>query len=120
VGGRDRTTLDGGDSGPNPLDKLGNCIHNGSIMEPQEHFAMATITVKNIPPQLYELLKARATENHRSINSEVIVCIERAVSGRRADTADNILSRARVLREKTADYTASDEEFTRRKAAGRP
>ncbi len=81
---------------------------------------MATITVKNIPPQLYERLKARASENRRSINSEVIVCIERAVSGKRTDTAGDILSRARVLREKTADYTTSDEEFTQRKAAGRP
>jgi hypothetical protein len=44
----------------------------------------------------------------------------RGVAGRRADRDDNILSRARVLREKTAGYTASDEEFTRRKAAGRP
>ena len=81
---------------------------------------MATITVKNIPPQLYERLKARATENRRSINSEVIVCIERAVSGRRTDTADNVLSRARALRERSAGYVATDADFTRRKAKGRP
>lgn len=40
---------------------------------------MASITVKNIPTALYELLKQRARINHRSINSEIIVCIEEAV-----------------------------------------
>ena len=46
---------------------------------------MATITVKNIPDDLYERLKQAARAHRRSINSEVIVCIERAVGLRQRD-----------------------------------
>ena len=38
---------------------------------------MPTITVKNIPEDLYARLKAYAAANRRSVNSQVIVCIER-------------------------------------------
>ncbi len=80
---------------------------------------MATITVKNIPDDLYEQLKSRAATNRRSINSEVIVCIERAVRARRVDP-EAALARARQLREATAGYGTSDEEFDAAKRAGRP
>ena len=46
---------------------------------------MSTITVKNIPEDLYEKLKKRAKENRRSINNEIIMCIERSVKSRRID-----------------------------------
>ena len=39
---------------------------------------MATLTIKNIPDDLYEELKQRAATNRRSINNEVIMLIERA------------------------------------------
>jgi len=79
---------------------------------------MATITVKNIPDDLYEQLRRRAVANRRSINSEVIVCIERAVRARRVDP-DAVLARARQLREATASYAIGDEEFTAAKQTGR-
>ena len=37
---------------------------------------MASITLKNIPEDLYELLRAQAETHHRSINSEMIHCLE--------------------------------------------
>ncbi|MCC6166009.1 MAG: Arc family DNA-binding protein [Caldilineaceae bacterium] len=37
---------------------------------------MATITVKNIPDDLYLALKQAAEANHRSVNREIIVRIE--------------------------------------------
>lgn len=80
---------------------------------------MATITVKNIPEDLYEALKERAALNRRSINSEIIVCIESVVRSRRLDT-DAFIARARLLREKTADYIITDEELNRAKNEGRP
>ena len=79
---------------------------------------MPTITVKNIPDKLYERLKQSAESNRRSINSEIIVCIERAVSTRPVDVAA-VLARARRLREKTAAHPISNEELTRAKVAGR-
>lgn len=80
---------------------------------------VATITVKNIPDELYERLKMSAQANHRSINSEIIVCIERAVGSRRVDP-EGTLAGARLLRERSAAYPITDEELTRAKDTGRP
>ncbi|MGD9099347.1 MAG: Arc family DNA-binding protein [Anaerolineae bacterium] len=80
---------------------------------------MHTFTVKNIPPDLYERLKQLAKANRRSINNEIIVCIERSVSSQRI-APEAVLTRARKLREKTLDFPVGDEEFTRAKEAGRP
>ena len=80
---------------------------------------MATITVKNIPDELYERLKSMAETHRRSINSEIIVCIENAVMSRTIDL-DKTLETARMLRRLTAGSPISDEEFNRAKAEGRP
>lgn len=79
---------------------------------------MSTITVKNIPVDLYERLKQSARAHRRSINSEILVCIERAV-GRQEVDAEATIIRARKLREKTGAYRITDKEFTQAKAAGR-
>lgn len=80
---------------------------------------MPTVTVKNIPADLYEHLKASARAHRRSINSEVIVCIERAVSHQVVDP-EAMIARARKVREQTAGYQITDDEFCQAKAAGRP
>ena len=80
---------------------------------------MSTITIKNIPSELYERLKQRAAENRRSMNNEVIVCIERAVLSRKTNTTDEVLAKARELRKKTSNHSLADGEFTTRKVAGR-
>ena len=79
---------------------------------------MATVTVKNIPDELYERLKTVAEINRRSINSEIIVCIENAVTSRRI-SPDEVLENARRLRQLTAGHLISDEEFNLAKAEGR-
>lgn len=80
---------------------------------------MATITVKNIPDDLYELLKRSAESNRRSINSEIIVCIERQVSSQRRDV-EEILQRARALRGLTGAAPITQSQFDEAKQAGRP
>jgi plasmid stability protein len=80
---------------------------------------MRTLTIKNIPDELYEQLKQRAAANRRSINSEVIVLIERAVGAPRF-SPEAILEQANRLREKTAGYMISEEEMRRDKERGRP
>lgn len=80
---------------------------------------MATITVKSIPDDLYLRLKASAKANRRSINSEIIVCIERAVSSRQVDP-DLLIASARELRERTVAYVIDDDTFNQAKQAGRP
>jgi hypothetical protein len=79
---------------------------------------MPTITVKNIPPELYEKLKRSAEMSHRSINSEIIACIERAVRSQPIDR-DLLLANARRLRRRTASHPTTDDQFSQAKNAGR-
>lgn len=79
---------------------------------------MTTITIKNIPDDIYEKLKASAKENHRSINSEGVLLIKMAVMQRHVDVAA-VLEGARQARELTAHYIITDEELTKFKSEGR-
>ena len=69
---------------------------------------MATLTIKNIPDDLYDAFKQVARKNHRSINGEVIFWLERAVEQRERNP-DNILSNAPIVRETLGIYTTNDE-----------
>lgn len=80
---------------------------------------MATLTVKNIPDDLYSLLKQRAEMNRRSINSEIIMCIENTIRSSRINP-ETVLLRARKLREKSSEYRITEEEFNQAKTTGRP
>ena len=80
---------------------------------------MATITVKNIPDDVYNRLKSSAEINRRSINSEIIVCIENAVLSRPIKI-NEVLNEARKLRTLTAGCLITDEEFNQAKSEGRP
>ncbi len=80
---------------------------------------MTTITVKNIPADLYEHLKQVAKTNRRSINSEIIACIERSVRPRPLEV-ETFLAEARQLREQTAGYVLTAEELAEAKNQGRP
>ncbi|MCA9956762.1 MAG: Arc family DNA-binding protein [Anaerolineales bacterium] len=79
---------------------------------------MATMTIKNIPDELYEELKQRAAANRRSVNNEVIVLIERAVQYQVQDPKE-VLERVRVLREKL-DLYVTEDEIAAAKNEGRP
>ena len=80
---------------------------------------MPTLTIKNIPEDLYAQLKRRAEIHRRSLNSEVIFCLEQALRSRRMSPEDYI-HRARRLRAKTARHPIRDEEFNAAKGARRP
>ena len=80
---------------------------------------LTTFTVKNIPSDLYEKLKIAAEMNRRSINSEIIVCIEKTVQSRAIDS-EQFLIKARKLRNLTADHPISNQELTEAKLVGRP
>jgi plasmid stability protein len=58
---------------------------------------MATLTIKNIPDTLYQDLKEQALSNHRSLNKEVIVSLERSVH-KSHNYSRAILLNARALR----------------------
>jgi plasmid stability protein len=69
----------------------------------------ATITLKNIPDEIYDSLKQAANAHHRSINSEAIACLERVLLPSRASTEEH-LARARQIREslKGKKFKAAD------------
>lgn len=71
---------------------------------------MATLTIKNIPDDLYEKLKASAKNNRRSLNNEVIMMMELFL--RRPKIKPEIIqARAAKLRELTAHYVITEAEL---------
>lgn len=64
-----------------------------------------TLTLKNIPDDVYERLKLSAQANRRSMNSEAIVHLEAALLHSKPSTAER-LARARALRD-----TLSTQKF---------
>ena len=80
---------------------------------------MATITVKNIPDELYARLKAVAESNRRSINGEIIRRIERSLTPRRAPT-EQLVARIRRLHESFDGRTLTVEQIEDARHEGRP
>jgi plasmid stability protein len=80
---------------------------------------MPTVTLKNIPDELYARLKQAAAANRRSLNSEVLLAVERSLLVHKPKLAD-LLDQARALRQKTASRPATTRQLARAKAAGRP
>ncbi len=80
---------------------------------------MATITVKNIPDELYSRLKAAAENNRRSINGEIISRIERSLTPRRV-TTETLLARIRKLHDGFDGRTLTVEQIQDARNEGRP
>ena len=78
-----------------------------------------TLTLKNIPHEVYERLKASAEAHRRSLNSEAIVCLESVLLPGRIGVGER-LARARALRAALAKakFRASDIDAYKRE--GRP
>lgn len=80
---------------------------------------MATLTIKNIPERTYRRLKQSAKAHHRSMNSEVIICMERTLLVSKID-AEELLRRARELRKGTVKSQLTDRALAVIKNEGRP
>jgi hypothetical protein len=80
---------------------------------------MTTITIKNIPPALYERIKVKAKLNRRSINNEIITMLEQAAQVRTPAETQDVLEKTRRLREAAAGYVLTDDEINRWKREGR-
>lgn len=80
---------------------------------------MATLTIKNIPDTLYQELKQQAMSNHRSLNKEAIVSLERSVH-KMVNSSQVILSKARALRIKeNSTIQLTDDIINTAKERGR-
>lgn len=77
-----------------------------------------SLTIKNIPDALYEQLRAAAAGHHRSLNGEVIACLENSYTPKAVNVADR-LQRARNLRAKLANTVFDPADIAAYKTAGR-
>lgn len=79
---------------------------------------MPSITVKDIPESIYKRLKKQAEARHRSVNSEIISCLEQAVESNRVSD-EEILYQARQMR-KQVKGSLTAEEIDDTIESGRP
>jgi plasmid stability protein len=85
-----------------------------------EEIMPTTLTLKNIPDEVYDRLKAAAGAHRRSLNSEAIVCLEAALLPARRISAEERLERIRALRAELKGVDFSDEDIDAFKREGRP
>ena len=76
---------------------------------------MKSLTLKNIPDDLHQRLKQRASRHHRSLNSEILASLESSLRSQPVD-AEAYIARVRKLRPKghekitQADFDALKRE----------
>jgi plasmid stability protein len=80
---------------------------------------MATLTIKNIPESLLKRLKDQAAGHRRSLNHEVISCLDQVARSMPLDP-DTLLARARAIRRSPRSVRLTDRTLNEFKAAGRP
>lgn len=80
---------------------------------------MASLTIKNIPDDLYEHLKQAANAHHRSVNSELIHCLEKALLPTKL-SAQELKDTAKALRGRVRAQTLNADDITAAKNEGRP
>lgn len=78
-----------------------------------------TLTLKNIPDEVYQRLKAAAETHRRSLNSEAIVCLESVLLPGRIDPGER-LARARALRAALPKAKFKARDIDAMKREGRP
>ena len=78
-----------------------------------------TLTLKNIPDELYERLKESAAMHRRSLNSEALVCLESVLLSDRIEPTER-LARARALRASLPKGRFRARDIDALKLEGRP
>lgn len=79
---------------------------------------MATLTIKNIPQLLVQKLKRQAAIHRRSLNHEIIRCLEQAAESVPLDP-ESILARARAICRVPAKTRLTDRLLLALKTEGR-
>ncbi|MDY6991171.1 MAG: Arc family DNA-binding protein, partial [Pseudomonadota bacterium] len=77
------------------------------------------ITLKNIPDNLYENLKIAAQEHHRSINAEILACLEKELMPVKVSPQQR-LAKARAIRAKLKLDNVDPNEIEQAIIEGRP
>jgi antitoxin FitA len=77
-----------------------------------------SITLKGIPDAVYERLKVSASVHHRSLNSEVIACLEAQLMPRQISALEH-LAAIRSTRERLPADAFDHDDVDRLKRQGR-
>jgi antitoxin FitA len=77
-----------------------------------------TLTLKNIPDDVYARLKLSAQVHRRSLNGEAIVCLETVLLPRKVDQSDR-LARAKALRGSLTQGEFKAQDIDEMKREGR-
>lgn len=81
---------------------------------------MPSLTIKGVPENLLEELRRRAADHRRSLNSEVLLRLERSLGSSPVDP-EALLGRVKRLHERNPSLAPLTEERLRKaKAEGRP
>lgn len=80
---------------------------------------MPALTIKNIPDELYNELKNVAGMHRRSINSEVIICLEKTLMPRKMTSSER-LKQAELLRSQIKANRVTQKEIEQAIHSGRP
>ena len=80
---------------------------------------MPALTIKNIPDTLYQQLKTAAELHRRSINSEVLIYLERALIASKTSPTER-LNRIEQLRATIKPNSITPEDIEQAINSGRP
>jgi len=80
---------------------------------------MPALTIKNIPDTIYQQLKTAAELHRRSINSEVLIYLERSLMATKTSPTER-LSRIEQLRARIKSNSITPEDIEQAINSGRP
>jgi plasmid stability protein len=89
-----------------------------ALLHQLEDAMATTLTLINIPDELYGRLEAAAEIHRRSLNSEVLVCLESVLLPQRMPV-EGRLARARELRQTLPTVTFTDDGIAQMRDEGR-
>lgn len=81
---------------------------------------MPVLTIKGIPDDVYRRLKVNAVRHRRSLNSEVITCLERSLAFPERKPEETLASLQRFHRTLRGVPKLTDAFLRRAKSTGRP
>lgn len=85
----------------------------------QNECTMRTLTIRNVPDEVYEQLKAEAARNHRSLNQEALLKVLRNIE-EHAPTTEQKLARLREFHKRLPpELDATMDEVDEWKREGR-
>lgn len=90
-------------------------FHSATIME----LSMPSLTVKNIPDAVYRRLRDDAARNQRSLNSEILVRLERSTAPSVVDP-DEFIAAIAAFQQGLPGKPLSRAATDKAKKAGRP